>query len=156
MVRLAHFSEDRKYRYRLLRLWDESKPIAMCIGLNPSTANEEKDDRTISFLTESLGELGFGSFFMMNLYAFVASKPEILLAQPDKLGDNDKYIVETAKGCHQVIYCWGAWDFISVRAKHVIALAPNGKCFGKTKHGYPFHPMAFVRRGIKQVSLTQF
>ena len=38
----AKFSACRKYRYALWRTWDESKPYAMIIGLNPSTADEKK------------------------------------------------------------------------------------------------------------------
>jgi len=34
----AKFSACRKYRYALWRNWDESKPYAMIIGLNPSTS----------------------------------------------------------------------------------------------------------------------
>ena len=43
----AIFSECRKYRYALCRIWDDSKPYAMFIGLNPSTADETEDDPTI-------------------------------------------------------------------------------------------------------------
>ena len=32
----AEFSEGRKYRYALWRIWDSSKPLVMFIGLNPS------------------------------------------------------------------------------------------------------------------------
>ena len=40
----AKFSACRKYRYALWRNWDESKPYAMIIGLNPSTADENEND----------------------------------------------------------------------------------------------------------------
>jgi hypothetical protein len=43
----AEFSKDRIHRYALYRIWDESKPLIMFIGLNPSTADENKDDPTI-------------------------------------------------------------------------------------------------------------
>ena len=48
--RYAYFSPDRKYRYQLTRIWHQHLPLAMCIGLNPSTANEAEDDPTISLL----------------------------------------------------------------------------------------------------------
>lgn len=44
----AKFSEDRNYRYALWRIWDESKPMVMFIGLNPSTANETSESRLVS------------------------------------------------------------------------------------------------------------
>ena len=43
----ADFSPCRKYRYKLWRIWDETLPLAMFIGLNPSTADEVKDDNTV-------------------------------------------------------------------------------------------------------------
>jgi hypothetical protein len=36
----AKLSDCRKYRFALWRTWDESKPYAMFVGLNPSTADE--------------------------------------------------------------------------------------------------------------------
>ncbi|QBE68839.1 protein of unknown function DUF1643 [Synechococcus sp. WH 8101] len=36
----AIFSDCRTYRYALWRLWDDSRPCAMFIGLNPSSADE--------------------------------------------------------------------------------------------------------------------
>lgn len=45
--RSAIFSDDRVYRYTLEIVWDDGKPLAQFIGLNPSTADEVKDDPTI-------------------------------------------------------------------------------------------------------------
>ena len=43
----AVFSQDRKYRYVLTRVWDKNKPMLVFVGLNPSIADETKDDPTI-------------------------------------------------------------------------------------------------------------
>ena len=40
MEKSAILSADRKYRYVLTRIWDETKPTVVFIGLNPSTADE--------------------------------------------------------------------------------------------------------------------
>ena len=48
MEKNAILSEDRKYRYILWRIWDQSKPMVLFIALNPSTADETHDDRTVS------------------------------------------------------------------------------------------------------------
>ena len=45
----AHFSDCGKYRYYLMRQWSDL-PMAMVVGLNPSTADAEDDDPTISAL----------------------------------------------------------------------------------------------------------
>ncbi len=47
MQKDATLSEDRRYRYRLTREWDQEKPKVLFIGLNPSTADEIEDDATI-------------------------------------------------------------------------------------------------------------
>lgn len=43
----AIFSDDRRCRFSLFRVWDETKLNIMFIGLNPSTANEIVNDPTI-------------------------------------------------------------------------------------------------------------
>jgi len=43
----AALSPCRKYRFALWRIWDETRPYALVIGLNPSTTDEKKDDPTI-------------------------------------------------------------------------------------------------------------
>ena len=67
----AEFSQCGKYRYKLWRIWNPEMPLAMCIGLNPSTANAEKDDHTIRILRDVLRQIGFGGFYMMNLFDWV-------------------------------------------------------------------------------------
>ena len=42
----ATFSADRRYRYRLWRHWS-CGPVLLVIGLNPSTADETRNDATI-------------------------------------------------------------------------------------------------------------
>ncbi len=46
MKKDALISSCRKYRYHLERHWGDAKPC-LFIMLNPSTADERKDDRTI-------------------------------------------------------------------------------------------------------------
>ena len=43
----AKFSKDRIYRYALWRIWDDTLPKLLFIGLNPSTADETNDDPTM-------------------------------------------------------------------------------------------------------------
>ena len=43
----AEISDCGKYRWKLWRIWDDSKPKILWIMHNPSTADAEKDDPTI-------------------------------------------------------------------------------------------------------------
>ena len=40
----AALPECRKYRFAFWRIWDETEPYEMIIGLTPSTADEREDD----------------------------------------------------------------------------------------------------------------
>lgn len=146
----AEFSACKKYRYKLWRIWDDKLPIAMCIGLNPSTANGEKNDPTINILKRMLSKLGYGGFYMMNLFAFISSNPNDLLSCTDPLGDNDNKLKEVSDMCGDVIACWGAFKQATDRIKKVQADYPDSKCFGTNKNGTPFHPLALMYNGTQK------
>ncbi|HDR2355042.1 TPA: DUF1643 domain-containing protein [Enterobacter roggenkampii] len=42
MIKDAIFSPCGKYRYSLSRVWDDSKPYTLFIGLNPSYADADE------------------------------------------------------------------------------------------------------------------
>lgn len=155
----AEFSQCGKYRYQLTRVWDESKPVAMCIGLNPSNANAEKDDPTIRILTGCLNHLGYGSLKMMNLYAIISPIPKKIFEVPDAQGHNDAWLTTTAYGVQEIIFCWGGFKNIEHRAKQMIKMFPDAKCFGKTASGMPNHPraMSYIKGfTVDQAKLDRF
>lgn len=53
----------------------ESKRILYVIGINPSTANKEKPDRTISRVMGFAEDNGFDGFAMINLYPQRSTRP---------------------------------------------------------------------------------
>jgi len=146
----ADFSECGKYRYRLWRIWDKSLPLVMCIGLNPSNANADKDDPTILNLRKMLALLGYGGFYMMNCYAFITSKPKLLQHNPMSDEWNNNLLTVTAWQCKDVIFAWGAFKVIQEtgRDKELIEMFPNAKCFGINNNGTPFHPLAMMYKGL--------
>lgn len=149
MMKSAEFSECGKHRFQLTRIWDTMKPVAMCIGLNPSTANNEKNDATINWLSNSLGHLGFGGFKMMNLYSFITAYPKELFTGPIVPGINDQWILGTAYTCQEIVFCWGAFKGLEYQASKWAKIFPDAKCFGRNKNGSPWHPLAMFRKGIK-------
>lgn len=148
MKRDAIFSDCGKFRYVLKRQWSYA-PGAMCIGLNPSTANAEKDDPTIRILCKHLEALGYGSLWMTNLYALVSSKPESLWDVADNQGDNDKWLQYARRQSEIVIFCWGTFKGIEYRENQVMKMFPEGKVFGFSKQGMPLHPMSLMYSGTK-------
>ncbi len=153
----AEFSEDGKYRYKLWRIWNDELPRAMCIGLNPSTANGSKNDMTITYLIKMLSILGYGGFYMMNCFAYITSKPELLQHNPMSDEINDNIITITAGKCADVIFAWGGFKVIKQRGrdKELKEMFPNAKCFGKTADGSPFHPLAMMPRNGRDPNKPQ-
>ncbi len=156
MIKSAVFSPCSKYRYLLSRDWDENGKIAMCIGLNPSNANSDKNDPTINILIRTLTKLGFGGLRMVNLYAYVSSKPKALFEISDPQGMNDAWLQTTAYGCQEIIFCWGSFKNIEHRAKKIKEMFPSAKCFGKNFNKTPLHPMAIMWQGLTITKLIDY
>lgn len=152
-IKGAEFSSCGKYRYALWRIWDEQKPVVMCIGLNPSTANSGQNDPTITFLIKMLTMMGYGGFYMMNLFAFITSKPKELKKEKDVLGDNNKWLSIISPKCTDVVFCWGGFTVLSLykefedRVEFMKEMFPKALCFGWTSSSQPFHPLAMMYSG---------
>lgn len=137
----ALFSECGKYRYYLMRQWCD-KPMAMCIGLNPSTATASDDDATISALKRLLEPLGYGGVYMCNLFAWISTEPEDLRTTPNPVGENDEWLDIIRGKCQHVVFAWGSFKQAEYRAKKIIYKFPDAYVFGKTPKGQPLHPLA--------------
>ena len=137
----AVFSEDRKYRYCLWRIWDTQLPLAMYIGLNPSTAREDKNDNTISKLVKVSKNNGFGGFYMMNLFAIVSKDPSVLKTDINPLGDNDGWLEKLAPKCDKIVFAWGNFEEAKERSIDVIRMFDESYCLFKNKNGSPKHPL---------------
>jgi hypothetical protein len=142
----ASFSYCRKYRYALWRIWDETKPLVMFIGLNPSTANENENDPTIRSVQRISKANGYGGFYMMNCWAYVSTDPE-------KLRDhrwnelicewNDNMLTTIKARCKDVVFAWGSFSIVSEtgRDKELLEMFPNAKALFINKNGSPKHPL---------------
>ena len=137
----ADFSSNRKHRFALWRAWDESKPEVMFIGLNPSTANEEKNDPTIRKVIKFAVNWGYGSVTMLNLFTYVTTYPEELKTCKNPLLQADVTLISYARDADKIIFAWGNFKEAQERAKQVIAMFPNAYCLVKNKDGSPRHPL---------------
>lgn len=116
--------------------------MVQVIGLNPSVADCEDDDATISALRRLLEPLGYGGFYMTNLFAWISTDPEELRSQPNPLGDNDHWLDEIRSKCQDVIFAWGSFKQAEYRIKKVAPRFPDAYVFGMTAHRKPLHPLA--------------
>jgi len=138
----ATFSPCRKYRYSLFRWWDKSKPYVMFIGLNPSTADETKDDPTIRRCIGFARKWGYGGVCMANIFAFRATDPLEMKSFEDPVGpDNNEWLKKLASGAGEVVAAWGVHGVHLGRNVDVRGLIPFMMCIGTTKDGHPKHPL---------------
>jgi hypothetical protein len=138
----AKFSDCRQYRYALWRIWDESKPYAMFIGLNPSTADETEDDPTIKRCINFAKEWGYGGLCMANLFAYRATDPSNMFAAQNPIGpQNDFWLENLTKEAGIIVAAWGNDGSHLGRSKAVLALIPNLHCLKVNKSGEPAHPL---------------
>jgi len=138
----AHFSECRKYRYALWRIWDHSKPLLMFVGLNPSTANEHGDDPTIRKVKAFANRLGYGGVYMMNCFPFVSTNPE-KLRDVGNTSENDEWLQKVGLICSDVIFAWGAFAVVrdTNRDRQLTDMFPGAKALVINKDGSPRHPL---------------
>ncbi len=138
----AIFSEDRKYRYALWRVWSRTKPILMMTCLNPSGANESKNDPTITRGIVRADRNGFGGFLMANLYAYVSTDPKALLNNIDSVGElTDYYIKQMVILSDRQLCGWGSFKPVSQRAPAVLLMLKETYCLGINADGQPKHPL---------------
>lgn len=144
MVRAADFSPCRIWRYTLRRTWDDEAPRMLMVLLNPSVADEFKDDNTnVRGIRFAFG-FGFGSLVFANEFAFRTPKPAVMKKAADPVGpDNDEWILKEAKAADRIVVAWGTHGGFKGRDKQVLELLKDFElyCLGRTKDGHPRHPL---------------
>src|SRR2546422_1547473 len=104
----AVFSKCRRWRYLLWRRWDEKRPAANFLMLNPSTADETQLDPSCTRAREYASRWGFGGLLVTNLFAWRATDPEEMKAARDPVGrGNDRAILRAAREAAIVVCAWG-------------------------------------------------
>lgn len=144
-VSSALFSDCLRYRYLLTRHWGVG-PQALFVMLNPSTADEIRNDPTVERCERRARALGFGAFRVTNIFAYRATDPRDMRAAEDPVGpDNDAAIAQSLDWADQTICAWGTHGAHLGRGDQVRALiAQHGTRpyhLGLTKAGAPKHPL---------------
>ena len=155
MIKGAQFSDCRKYRYALWRVWQEDKSCVMFIGLNPSTADETEDDPTIRRCIGYAKDWGFGGMYMLNLFAYRTTYPKELKRVLEPIGSKNNEFLKMYSDLRLTIACWGTQGTFMGRDKVVMDLLGKGNlsCLGITKNGQPKHPL-YLRRDAKLIKLS--
>lgn len=142
MLKDTVFSPCRTYRYALWREWPDGDGYAMFVGLNPSTADETRDDPTIRRCIAFAKAWGYAALCMTNLFAFRATDPKVMMAAGDPVGpENDAHLALLAREAGVVVAAWGTHGTHKRRADAVRSLLPALHCLATTKDGHPGHPL---------------
>jgi len=146
--RKAVFSPCRTWRYHLQQVWDESKPNLIWLMLNPSTADEMKNDPTVERCEQRARMWDFGGVEVFNLFAFRATNPNEMASHPDPVGpENDKWMAEFARKSKTTlaIIGWGEHGKHLDRGRDVLALIDKHKgqvhALKVNASGHPKHPL---------------
>ena len=108
MLRGAKFSDNKKYRYALWRIWGQRGNYLNFVMLNPSNADEQINDPTVQRCENRANQLGYDGLFVTNLYGLISTNPQLLYEDNSSVGElNDKYIGLASKVCDRIICGWG-------------------------------------------------
>ena len=145
VVSEAVYSPCETYRYALTRRWAEG-PGVLWIMLNPSTADERKNDPTIERCDRRSRAMGAGAYRIVNLFAYRATDPAALKrAEAPEGPRNARAVLGGCRWADRIICGWGvhgahrgAGDRWTARLiKQGFAL----QTLGQTKDGHPRHPL---------------
>ncbi|ACA87234.1 DUF1643 domain-containing protein [Shewanella woodyi] len=154
MKKSAVLSDCRQYRYELWRVWDESKPYTVFIGLNPSTADETEDDPTIRRCINFAKSWGYGGLCMVNLFAFRATQPEDMKRASDPIGSqNDSTLLRLAENAGVIVAAWGNDGVFMERSSKVRTMLPTISALKVNKSGEPAHPL-YLKSSLTPVAFV--
>ena len=153
MERSATISDCGKYRYDLWRRWDNTLPVCVFVGLNPSTADATVDDPTIKRCVDFATQWMYGSLCMVNLFAFRATDPQEMLKAEDPVGFyNDEALQKRFAEARIIVCAWGKLGSHRRRDSAVMDLIPSSKrrCLKLNRGGSPSHTL-YLPANLKPV-----
>lgn len=116
--------------------------------LNPSTADEIKNDPTVARCCKRAASLGFGACGITNAYALRSTDPAGLYKVQDPVGpDNDRAIYEALVWARDgtVLCGWGEHAKYRNRGLHVLQMmldvGVTPYCLLQNASGHPQHPL---------------
>ena len=143
----ALFSPCRLYRYSLWRTWNDKFAPLHFLLLNPSTADEEKNDPTVERCERRARSGGYGGLIVTNIFGWRSTDPKGLWEPEDPVGKlNDKAIRAAVVMSARTVCGWGsAGPRLLVRRrvleiKRLLNEFPLW-CLEKNADGSPKHPL---------------
>ena len=151
MYDIYHSDQNDQWRYTLGR--SGARPL-LVIGLNPSTATQEKLDPTVTRVEKVAQQCEFDGFVMLNLYPVRATDPKDL---PPRAGpvayERNLEAIEKTVAQYPMPTIWAAWGTSVVNRPYLLRARdalherlaqyqPQWRRFGDlTVNGHPRHPL---------------
>lgn len=152
-------TDDNKARFLLGEKGDRT---LTCIGINPSTAEPDKLDNTLTTVKRFSYDLGYDSWLMLNVYPQRSTNP-------NKLDEtiNHYYHLENLKQIESILLSsgifdiWAAWgtnikkrkyllsclnDIVSLTSKYSVKWYSIG--IKSKEEGHPHHPL-YLSKNLK-------
>ena len=148
------FSTDRVYRYTLVREIGDSDKTLFFLCLNPSTADEIKNDPTVTRCIGYARDWGFGRLLVGNIFAIRSTDPKLLYKTDDPVGsENDKWIKKMAEHSDLTVGAWGNHGQLNSRSAQINKLITDINCLKITKLGEPSHPL-YLSKKLKPIPFS--
>lgn len=124
--------------------------------LNPSTADDKIDDRTIKRCIDFAKRWRYGSLIVVNLFAYRSTDSDKLKGVSEPIGkENDFHISDCIAKADIVICAWGQKGKLLNRNRQVInrLKEKNIKLYylKKTKNGEPWHPLFVSKTSLPRL-----
>jgi hypothetical protein len=172
ITRKASLSKCGSYRWTLVRAWD-GRPMLLVVMFNPSSADHTVDDPTITLLCHIAAHNGYGGIVVVNGIPLRSSKPAEAVDmvstwdkrsawdERDALHHNLAVITSHVEKAGAVLLAWGALPaandatafWFDAVLEEIETALPDGVpllCLGKTKHGWPLHPLARGKMKVRK------
>lgn len=148
----AVFSLDRRFRYRLWRIWDPDRLCVTFLMLNPSIADEQELDPTLRRCMAFAKSWGYGGMQIVNVFPMVSTDPRALRADGngwDRDGARGGHrnldeIIEVARSTSKVILGFGSPAMhpdLRYALKRLRICLPDAYALCVNKDGSPTHPL---------------
>lgn len=134
------------YRYALWRIFDPTLPLLITILLNPSTADEIKDDQTVLRMTSRAMQLGYGGVLIINAFAWRDVSPASMKKAAEPIGHANDDVIDLATASAGLVICgWGSHGNYLGRSgalgRRLIERGVALTCLRTTDGGQPEHPL---------------
>ena len=142
----ALFSSNRTYRFALWRMELPLAPPVAFVMLNPSTADESKDDPTIRRCIRYAATWGHGGIVVLNIFGLRSTDPRNLSKHSDPVGEGNRAAFkEYLPQCSTVVCAWGNHGKLGHQGENALSwIRDAGKepyALRVSKMGEPCHPL---------------